>query len=174
MQQHGAVDEASTAAGARPPLIGSALPGPARPGTIAPMVLPRQTGTTPVSEPEGVHPIHVIPGGTACVRDQAERIMEPGQSFVDVLLAEYKDLDVVDALASANDLIPNDDGTVSVFVPPGVPIVIPEMCYPKEGAGSVSLQASGVPDDSNQATFAGLLIVVLAIAGLFYLFKRIF
>ena len=117
------------------------------------------------SAPEGVHIIHTIPSGVACVYDQAVRTMKPGQTFEELLRLEYEDADVAQQLAQQNDLLPSSDGTMAVFVPPHEPVVIPEMCYLKEGAGSVSLQATGVPDDSSGgAALAGFVLIALAIA----------
>ena len=123
---------------------------------------------TSVSSAVGVHLIHTVPDGLACVYDQAVRTVRADQTFEALLYAEYKDAEVAQQLAEANELLPGDDGTLQVYVPVGDPVVIPEMCYAKEGANAVSLQASGLPEESvsGEGAAAGLVIVVMLIGGL--------
>jgi hypothetical protein len=124
-------------------------------------------GSEPPTTDVGVHLIHDIPGGTACVDDQVERIMKQNQSFKDLLYSQYKDAAVVETLAQSNDLLPDSEGQTAVYVPPGDRVVIPAMCYTKSGADSVSLDASGDPNPPSPflgiLVFAFILIVLYVI-----------
>jgi hypothetical protein len=113
-------------------------------------------GSQPPTTDVGVHLIHHIPGGTACVDDQVERIMKQDQSFKDLLYTQYKDADVVETLAQANDLASDGEGQPTVYVPPGDRVVIPAMCYAKSGADAVSLDASG--DQNPPSAIGGILV----------------
>jgi hypothetical protein len=134
-----------------------------------------QVESVPAPDLEGVRIIHRIPSGLACVRDEAVRTMKTGQSFEELLFAEYKDVDVVEQLADTNDLLPDENGNFSVYVPPGDPVIIPEMCYPKQGADAVTLQATGEPEQtlSGGAVLAGILVVGIGIAALVLLWRRL-
>ena len=136
---------------------------------------PLQGESTPSNELEGVRIIHEIPSGLACVRDEAVRTMEAGQSFEALLFTEYKDVDVVQELADTNDLLPDEDGNFTLYIPPGEPVIIPEMCYPKQGADAVTLQSTGEPDQSlsGGAVLAGLIVVAIGIAALVFLWNRL-
>jgi hypothetical protein len=112
----------------------------------------------------GVHLIHHIPGGTACVDDQVEWIMKQNQSFTDLLYSRYKDLDVAQKLAEQNNLVPDSQGAVTVYVPPGEPVVIPAMCYSKTGTDAVTLEASGdpaPPSPGHNLLVASVILVIL-------------
>jgi hypothetical protein len=115
----------------------------------------------------GVHLIHHIPGGTACVDDQVERIMKQDQSFKDLLYTQYKDAAVVETLAQSNDLVADSEGQPAVYVPPGDRVVIPAMCYTKSGADAVSLGAAGDPNPPSAIggilVFTFILIVLYVI-----------
>jgi hypothetical protein len=136
---------------------------------------PLQVDSVPALELEGVRIIHRIPGGLACVRDEAVRTMKAGESFEELLFAEYKDADVALDLAETNDLLPDEEGNFTIYVPPGEPVIIPEMCYPKEGADAVTLQSTGEPEQtlSGGAVLAGIIVVGLGIAALMLLWKRL-
>jgi hypothetical protein len=136
---------------------------------------PLQVDSIPAIELEGVRIIHRIPAGLACVRDEAVRTMKTGESFEELLFAEYKDADVALDLADTNDLLPDEDGNLSVYVPPGDPVIIPEMCYPKDGADAVTLQSTGEPEQamSGGAVLAGIIVIGLGIAALMLLWKRL-
>ena len=133
--------------------------------------------STVTSEPprgEGVHLIHQIPGGFACVRNQISRPLLPEETFTQLLTAYYKDADVVDALVEANDLGPDAQGAMTVYVPPGNRVVIPEMCYSKRGADAVSLQASGEPEPASAwGSVIALVVVALVVAFVVGLFRRL-
>jgi hypothetical protein len=126
-----------------------------------------QPDTTPASStpegPDGVHLIHTIPSGIACVYDQRVHVMLSGETLEDVLRDQYTNVDVVQALAEENDLTPNADGVVSAYVPPGDSVVIPEMCYPKSGAPSVTLASTGVPEDSAGGASINPIVVIALI-----------
>jgi hypothetical protein len=134
-----------------------------------------QVESIPAPDLEGVRIIHQIPGGIACVRDEAVRELQPGQSFEELLYIEYKDVDVALDLADTNDLVPDEDGNFSVYVPPGEPVIIPEMCYPKQGADAVTLQSTGQPEQTltGGAVLAGIIVVGIGIAALVLLWKRL-
>jgi hypothetical protein len=136
---------------------------------------PLQVDSVPAPELEGVRIIHRIPAGLACVRDEAVRTMKTGESFEELLFAEYKDVDVALDLAETNDLQPDEDGNFTVYVPPGDPVIIPEMCYPKDGADAVTLQSTGEPEQamSGGAVLAGIIVIGLGIAALVLLWKRL-
>ena len=129
---------------------------------------PMQDDSTPTApSPEGVHLIHQIPSGIACVYDQVIRTVKQDQSFEELLFAEYQNVDVAQQLAQENDLVPNADGSMTIFVPTGDPVVIPDMCYPKSSASAVTLQSTGVPDESSDHTSAaGFLLIALAVGAL--------
>ena len=122
-------------------------------------------GSQPPTTDVGVHLIHHIPAGTACVDDQVVRIVKQDQSFKDLLYTQYKDADVAETLAQSNDLLPDSQGVV--YVPPGDRVVIPAMCYTKSGADAVSLGASGDPNPPSPIggilVFAFILIVLYVI-----------
>jgi hypothetical protein len=124
-------------------------------------------GSQPSTTDVGVHLIHHIPAGTACVDDQVERIVKQEQSFKELLYTQYKDADVAEALADSNDLIPDSQGQGAVYVPPGDRVVIPAMCYTKSGADAVSLGASGDPNPPSPIggilVFAFILLVLYVI-----------
>jgi hypothetical protein len=134
-----------------------------------------QVDSIPAPELEGVRIIHRIPANVACVRDEAVRTMKTGQSYEQLLFLEYKDADVALDLADTNDLQPDEDGNLSVYVPPGDPVIIPEMCYPKQGADAVTLQSTGEPQQtlSGGAVLAGIIVVGLGIAALVLVWKRL-
>ena len=136
---------------------------------------PRQTSSPPTTEAGGVRPIHEIPDGIACVYDEITFPMPSDQSFMQILVAQYQDADVAQSLTDANGLNPDANGQVSIYVPTGEPVIIPEMCYPKPGAGAVTLQSTGTPAESvsGGAMVAGILLVVLLIGGLAVLWKRL-
>ena len=138
-------------------------------------LVPAQVESTPDVELEGVRIIHQIPGGLACVRDEAVRTMATGQTFEELLFTEYKDVDVVEELADVNDLLPDEDGNYTVYVPPGEPVIIPEMCYPKQGADAVTLQSTGEPEDSlsGGSLLAGIIVIAIGIAALVLLWNRL-
>jgi hypothetical protein len=133
---------------------------------------PTQQETTPTGPTlEGVHLIHTIPSGIACVYDQAVRKAPKDQRFEVLLFKEYKNAEVAQQLAEQNDLVPNSDGVMSVFVPPGDPVVIPEMCYPKSAANAVALQPTGVPDPSGNGAIGGLLLIAFGFGALVLAWK---
>jgi hypothetical protein len=103
-------------------------------------------GSQPPTTDVGVHLIHHVPGGMACVQDQVERIVKPDETLKDLLYRQYEDPDVAETLAQQNDLVPDEQGAMTVYVPSGEPVVIPAMCYTKSGADAVSLQPSGEPE----------------------------
>jgi hypothetical protein len=82
--------------------------------------------------------------------------MKQDQSFKDLLYTQYKDADVVETLAQANDLASDGEGQPTVYVPPGDRVVIPAMCYAKSGADAVSLDASG--DQNPPSAIGGILV----------------
>jgi hypothetical protein len=131
--------------------------------------------TLPEAQPPttdlGVRIIHQVPGGMACVEDQVERKVQSGQDFKALLYTQYKDADVAETMAQANDLIPNSDGAVSVYVPAGDVVIIPAMCYSKSGADAVSLGATGQPTEPSPIggliVFILLLLLFAFVAGLF-------
>jgi len=124
-------------------------------------------GSQPPTTDAGVHLIHDIPGGTACVDDQVERIVQQGQSFKELLYTQYKDADVAETLAQSNDLLPDSQGQMAVYVPPGDRVIIPAMCYTKSGADAVSLGASGEPNPPSAIggilVFAFILMILYVI-----------
>jgi hypothetical protein len=125
------------------------------------------SGSQPSTTDVGVHLIHHIPGGTACVDDQVERIVKQGQSFKELLYTQYKDADVAETLAQSNDLVPDSQGQTAVYVPAGDRVIIPAMCYTKSGADAVSLGASGDPNPPSPIggilVFAFILMVLYVI-----------
>jgi hypothetical protein len=137
--------------------------------------LPVQVESTPSIELEGVRIIHQIPDGLACVRDEAVRTMATGQTFEELLFTEYKDVDVAQELADTNDLLPDEAGNYTVYVPPGEPVIIPEMCYPKQGADAVTLQSTGEPEAtlSGGTVLVGLIVIAFGFAALVWLWKRL-
>jgi hypothetical protein len=136
---------------------------------------PLQTDSVPALDLEGVRIIHEIPAGLACVRDEAVRTMEPGQSFEELLLTEYKDVDVARELADTNDLLPDETGQFTIYIPPDEPVIIPEMCYPKQGADAVTLQSTGEPESSlsGGTVLVGLIVIALGIAAVTWLWNRL-
>jgi hypothetical protein len=136
---------------------------------------PVQVESIPAPELEGVRILHHIPDGLACVRDEAVRTMPTGQTFEELLFAEYKDVDVAEELADTNDLLPDEDGNYNLYVPPGEPVIIPEMCYPKQGADAVTLQSTGEPRQTltGEAVVAGMIVIAIAISALVLLWKRL-
>ena len=126
-----------------------------------------ESGSQPPTTDIGVHLIHQIPGGMACVDDQVDRIVKQGQSFKDLLYTQYKDADVAETLAESNDLLPNSEGQTAIYVPPGDHVVIPAMCYTKSGADAVSLGAAGDPNPPSALggilVFAFILLVLYVI-----------
>jgi hypothetical protein len=124
------------------------------------------SGLVPVDSapPEGVRIIHVIPSGIACVRDEVSRAAPVNGRFEAYLSAVYGNEAVAQSLAAANGLVPNENGDVSVYVPAGLPIIIPAMCYAKEGASAVTLQPSGTPEgDSGGSSNSAAWIVIIAV-----------
>lgn len=124
-------------------------------------------GSQPSTTDVGVHLIHHIPAGTACVDDQVERIVKQDQSFEALLYTQYKVADVAETLAQSNDLLPDGQQQGVVYVPPGDRVVIPAMCYTKSGADAVTLGASGDPNPPSPIggilVFAFILIVLYVI-----------
>ena len=103
---------------------------------------------TSVSSAVGVHLIHTVPGGLACVYDQAVRTVRADQTFEALLFAEYKDAEVAQQLAEANELLPGDDGTLQVYVPGGRSGRHPGDVLRQAGGQRGLLQASGLPEES--------------------------
>ena len=143
-----------------------------RPAGLRPAQEPAPTDTTgngsqPPTTEVGVHLIHHIPAGTACVEDQVVRTVKQDQSFKELLYTQYKDADVAETLAQSNDLVAGSQGQGVVYVPPGDRVVIPAMCYTKSGADAVSLGASGNPNPPSPIggilVFAFILIVLYVI-----------
>jgi hypothetical protein len=142
---------------------------------LRPVQRPRADTTVPEAQPPttevGVRIIHQIPAGTACVEDQVERKVQQGQDFKALLYSQYKDADVAETMAQANDLIASSDGSLSVYVPAGDVVIIPAMCYAKSGADAVSLGATGQPNEPSPV--GGLIVFILVlllfafVAGLF-------
>jgi hypothetical protein len=114
-----------------------------RPAGLRPAQEPAPTdtsgnGSQPPTTEVGVHLIHHIPAGTACVEDQVVRVVKQDQSFKELLYTQYKDAAVAETLTQANDLLADGQGQGVVYVPPGDRVVIPAMCYTKSGAGGVA------------------------------------
>jgi hypothetical protein len=102
--------------------------------------------------PQGVQPIHEVPAGVACVRDQVAYNAPIDGRYQAFLAAIYHNDQVAQELVVANQLIGGTNGEVGIYVPPGLQIVIPAMCYSKEGASAVSLQAGGEPSSGGSDT----------------------
>jgi len=143
-----------------------------RPGGLRPAQEPAPTDTTgsgsqPPTTEVGVHLIHHIPAGTACVEDQVVRVVKQDQSFKELLYTQYKDAAVAETLTQSNDLLAGSEGQGVVYVPPGDRVVIPAMCYTKSGADAVSLGASGNPNPPSPIggilVFAFILLVLYVI-----------
>jgi hypothetical protein len=136
--------------------------------------LPDSGATVP--EGEGIHLIHVIPGGTACTYDQTVRQIKADQTFTELLFTQYKDADVAQQMAETNDLVPDSEGAMSIYLPVGTHVYLPEMCYAKSGADSVTLQPTGVPEESMSTgtLLAGVFLVALGIGAVIALFKWVF
>lgn len=129
-----------------------------------------------IPEGEGIHLIHVIPGGIACTYDQTPRQVKSDQTFTELLYTQYKDADVAQQMAEANDLVPNSDGVMSIYLPVGTHVYLPEMCYARSGAESVTLQSTGVPEEpmSTGTMLGGVLLIALGIGAVVALFKWVF
>ena len=126
--------------------------------------------------PEGVQLIHVIPAGISCVRDQISMNAPLDGRYDALLSAVYKDDLLAQTLVEANDLVPDATGQVSVYVPPGLPVVVPAMCYFKENASAVTLQANGTPGSSGPSaadTAMGWLILAVVLIGVALLIKKL-
>ena len=130
--------------------------------------------TVPVGE--GIHLIHTIPGGIACTYDQTVRQVKADQAFTELLYSQYRDAEVAQQMAEANDLVPNSDGVMSIYLPVGTRVYLPEMCYTKSGADGVTLQPTGVPEESMSTgtMLGGLFLIALAIGAAVALFRWIF
>lgn len=129
-----------------------------------------------VPEGEGIHLIHAIPGGIACTYDQTVRQIKADQTFTELLYTQYRDADVAEQMAEKNDLVPNSDGVMSIYLPVGTRVYLPEMCYAKSGADGMTLQPTGVPEESMSSgnMLAGVLLIALGIAAVVALFKWVF
>ncbi len=129
-----------------------------------------------VPEGEGIHLIHAIPDGIACTYDQTVRQIKADQTFTELLYTQYRDADVAEQMAEKNDLVPSSDGVLSIYLPVGTRVYLPEMCYSKSGANGVTLQPTGVPEESMStgSMLAGVLLIALGIAGVVALFKWVF
>jgi hypothetical protein len=124
--------------------------------------------------PQGVQPIHEIPAGVACVRDQVAYNAPIDGRYQAFLAAIYHDDQVATQLVTANQLIGGANGEVGIYVPPGLQIVIPAMCYSKEGASAVTLQAGGAPDSGGSdtaETVTGWLVFAAILFGAALLIK---
>jgi hypothetical protein len=117
-----------------------------------PMHAADRSAAAATSVPQGVQPIHEIPEGVACVRDQVAYNAPIDGRYQAFLAAIYHDDEVARQLVTANQLIGGSNGEVGIYVPPGMQIVIPAMCYSKEGASAVSLQAGGTPSSGGSDT----------------------
>jgi hypothetical protein len=126
--------------------------------------------------PQGVQLIHSVPEGVACVRDQMS-LNAPADGRYDAFIGSvYKDPNLGLTLAAANDLVPDTTGAPAVYVPPGLPVVLPAMCYFKEGAEAVTLQSNGEqePSGSSAADVAtGWLIFALILVFAVFIFRRL-
>jgi hypothetical protein len=126
--------------------------------------------------PQGVQLIHTVPAGVACVRDQMS-LSAPVDGDYDAFIGVvYKDATLGQTLAAANDLVPDTTGGPSVYVPPGLPVVLPAMCYFKEGADAVTLEPGGVPKPSGSSAAdvaTGWLIFAVILLFAAFVIKRL-
>jgi hypothetical protein len=138
-------------------------------GWAAARISGTSSSPTDSASPEGVQIIHVIPEGIACVLDQVSEDAPVDGQFEAFLSAAYKNDALGRSLAEANGLVPNDVGQVSVYVPSDLPVVIPAMCYFKDGASAVTLQANGMPQESSSSSVTNAAVWLVAITAVIVL-----